>query len=64
MPEPYTDTLATVAAGRAAAVAQLRQLADRLEGLPLFADQSCCSARSRGAASLPDCNRFRYDSTP
>ena len=37
MPEPYTDTLATVAAGRAAAVAELRQLAAALEALPLAA---------------------------
>ena len=31
------NTLATVAAGRTAAVAQLRQLADRLEQVPLAA---------------------------
>jgi len=31
------DTLATVAAGRASAVAQLRELAARLETLPLAA---------------------------
>jgi hypothetical protein len=37
MPEPYTDTLATVAAGRAAAVTQLRALAAALEALPLDA---------------------------
>jgi hypothetical protein len=37
MPEPYADTLATVAAGRAAAVAELRSLAGRLEALPLAA---------------------------
>jgi hypothetical protein len=37
MDEPYADTLATVAAGRAAAVAELRQLADRLEALPVDA---------------------------
>jgi hypothetical protein len=35
MDEPFADTLATVAAGRAAAVAQLRQLAARLDQLPL-----------------------------
>jgi hypothetical protein len=35
MSEPYETTLATVAPGRAAAVAQLRQLADRLEHLAL-----------------------------
>jgi hypothetical protein len=35
MDEPYADTLATVAAGRTAAVAELRQLADRLEQIPL-----------------------------
>jgi hypothetical protein len=32
---PYETTLATVAAGRAAAVAELRRLADRLAALPL-----------------------------
>jgi hypothetical protein len=32
---PYETTLATVAAGRAAAVAELRTLADRLERLAL-----------------------------
>jgi hypothetical protein len=32
---PFADTLATVAAGRTAAVAQLRQLATRLEALAL-----------------------------
>jgi hypothetical protein len=37
MPEPFADTLATVAAGRTAAVAQLRELAARLEALPLDA---------------------------
>jgi hypothetical protein len=35
MPEPFADTLATVAAGRTAAVAELRELAARLEALPL-----------------------------
>ena len=35
MDELYGDTLATVAAGRAAAVAQLRSLADRLDALSL-----------------------------
>jgi hypothetical protein len=34
-PPPYGQTLATVAAGRTAAVAQLRQLANRLEALAL-----------------------------
>ena len=34
---PYEITLATVAAGRAAAVSQLRDLATRLEQLPLDA---------------------------
>jgi len=34
MPEPFTDTLATVAAGQTALVARLRTLA-RLEALPL-----------------------------
>jgi len=37
MDEPHANTLATVAAGRTAAVAQLRQLTDRLERLPLDA---------------------------
>jgi hypothetical protein len=37
MDEPSANTLATVAAGRAAAVAQLRELAARLEALPLDA---------------------------
>jgi hypothetical protein len=32
---PYETTLATVAAGRTAAAGQLRQLATRLEQLPL-----------------------------
>ena len=35
MPEPFADTLATVAAGRAAFVARLRTIAARLEALPL-----------------------------
>jgi hypothetical protein len=35
MDEPYAATLATVAAGRAAAVAELRRLADRLDALAL-----------------------------
>jgi predicted trehalose synthase len=34
---PYETTLETVAAGRAATVAQLHQLADRLEQVPLDA---------------------------
>jgi hypothetical protein len=34
MPEPFTDTLATVAAGRTALVARLRTIAARLEALP------------------------------
>jgi hypothetical protein len=37
---PYETTLATLSAGRAAAVAQLRQLAARLEALPLADDRS------------------------
>lgn len=37
MDAPAADTLATLAAGRAAAVVQLRQLATRLERLPLDA---------------------------
>jgi hypothetical protein len=37
MDEPFADTLDTVAAGRTAAVAQLRQLAAALEALPLDA---------------------------
>jgi hypothetical protein len=37
MAEPYADTRATVAAGRTAAVAQLRALAAALEALPLDA---------------------------
>jgi hypothetical protein len=37
MDEPFADTLATVAAGRTAAVVQLRELATRLEELPLEA---------------------------
>jgi hypothetical protein len=37
MPQPYTDTLATVAAGRTAFVARLRALATRVEELPLDA---------------------------
>ncbi|HKA28015.1 MAG TPA: hypothetical protein VKH82_01475 [Candidatus Binatia bacterium] len=32
---PYESTLATITAGRTAAVVQLRELADRLEGLAL-----------------------------
>jgi len=35
MPEPYADTLATVAAGRTALVARLRTIAARVEALPL-----------------------------
>ena len=37
MDAPYADTLATVAAGRAATVPELRQLAARLEALPVDA---------------------------
>jgi hypothetical protein len=37
MPEPYADTLATVAAGRTALVARLRAIAARIEALPLDA---------------------------
>jgi hypothetical protein len=37
MPEPYADTLATLAAGRTALVARLRTLATRVEELPLDA---------------------------
>lgn len=37
MPEPYADTLAHIAAGRAATVERLRMLATRLEQLPLDA---------------------------
>jgi hypothetical protein len=35
MPEPYADTLATVAAGRTTMVARLRTIAARIEALPL-----------------------------
>jgi hypothetical protein len=35
MPEPYADTLATVAAGCTALVARLRTIAARIEELPL-----------------------------
>ena len=35
MPEPYADTLATVAAGRTALVTRLRSIAARVESLPL-----------------------------
>jgi len=35
MPEPFSETLATVAAGRTALVARLRTIAARLEALPL-----------------------------
>jgi hypothetical protein len=35
MPEPYADTLATVATGRTALVARLRTIAARVEELPL-----------------------------
>jgi hypothetical protein len=37
MPEPYADTLATVAAGRTALVERLHAIAARLEELPLDA---------------------------
>ena len=37
MPEPYADTLATVAAGRTALVERLRAVATRIEELPLDA---------------------------
>jgi hypothetical protein len=37
MPEPYADTLATVASGRTAMVERLRTIASRLEELPLDA---------------------------
>ena len=37
MPEPYADTLATVAAGRTALVDRLRAVATRIEELPLDA---------------------------
>jgi hypothetical protein len=37
MPEPYADTLATVATGRTALVARLRTIAARVEELPLDA---------------------------
>jgi hypothetical protein len=37
MDEPHADTLATIAAGRTAAVAQLRDLAAQLDALPLDA---------------------------
>jgi hypothetical protein len=35
MPEPFTDTLATVATGRTALAARLRTIAARVEALPL-----------------------------
>ena len=37
MDEPYAETLPAVAAGRAALVAELRALAERVEQLPLDA---------------------------
>jgi hypothetical protein len=37
MPEPYAETLATVAAGRTALVTRLRTIAGRVEVLPLDA---------------------------
>src|SRR5262245_49067971 len=49
MPEPYADTLATVAAGRTALVARLRTIAARLEALPL--------RRRRRGAGAPRADR-------
>jgi hypothetical protein len=37
MPEPFADSLATVAAGRSALAARLRALATRVEELPVDA---------------------------
>ena len=37
MPEPYANTLVTVAAGRTALVERLRTIADHVEALPLDA---------------------------
>lgn len=57
MPEPYADTLATVAAGRTATVARLRALATRLEELSLDAAAEVLAllepavARSRSSSS-------------
>jgi hypothetical protein len=49
MDEPAADTLATVGAGRTAAVAQLRALATTLETLPLDAVAEVLVAARAGA---------------
>jgi len=41
MPEPYADTLTTVATGRTALVERLRTIAARVEQLPLDAAARC-----------------------
>jgi hypothetical protein len=57
MPEPYADTLATVAAGRTAFVARLRTIVARVEELPLDAAAEVlvllepAVARSRSSSS-------------
>jgi hypothetical protein len=50
MDAPAADTLATVAAGRTAAVVQLRQLVTRLERLPLDAPSTPGAASARVAS--------------
>jgi hypothetical protein len=52
MPEPYADTLATVAAGRTAAVADMGPLATRLEALPLESVAEVLILLERGGSDV------------
>ena len=63
-PPPYGQTLATVAAGRTAAVAQLRQLAAALEALPLDAVAEVLVLRRTYHAARADRPRRRWRPEP
>jgi len=58
MPEPFADTLATVAAGRTALVTRLRTIAARLEELPL---DSAAEVSAAFTSRRPSLERDDYD---
>jgi len=59
MPEPYADTLATVAAGRTALVDRLRTIAARVEALPLDAAAEVLILLEPAMAALAGCGKTR-----
>ena len=64
MDEPAADTLATLAAGRTAAVAELRQRAARFEALPLDAAAEVLVLLGAGAGRSPAAGGLRARAHP